>query len=150
MRRTCTIILHFSTSEGENVATIGGKMDSMNRMRMQSSPRPASGRRMVAGKRTRPDETKNCVRKLLKREISRAGNLTFNRTNSQKKFWNFHLQVCMCVFVCCTDPCRQNHLQTVTSRVVLIFTRLSGFRGPTAAKFLRLEPGSRVAPECFD
>ncbi|CAK9265911.1 unnamed protein product [Sphagnum jensenii] len=67
-------------------------MDSMNRMRMQSSPRPASGRRVVAGKRTRPDETKNCVRKLLKREISRAGNLAFNRTNSQEKFWNFHLQ----------------------------------------------------------
>ncbi|CAK9198733.1 unnamed protein product [Sphagnum troendelagicum] len=64
----------------------------MNRMRMQSSPRPASGRRVVAGKRTRPDETKNCVRKLLKREISRAGNLAFNRTNSQEKFRNFHLQ----------------------------------------------------------
>ncbi len=29
-----TVILHFSASEGENVATIGGKMDSMNRMRM--------------------------------------------------------------------------------------------------------------------
>ncbi|CAN5963303.1 unnamed protein product [Sphagnum jensenii] len=100
-------------------------MDSMNRMRMQSSPRPASGRRVVAGKRTRPDETKNCVRKLLKREISRAGNLAFNRTNSQEKFWNFHLQVC----VCCTDPCRRNHLQTVTSRIVLIFTRSSGFHG---------------------
>ncbi|CAK9261755.1 unnamed protein product [Sphagnum jensenii] len=67
-------------------------MDSMNRIRTQSSPRPASGRRVVAGKRTRPDETKNCVRKLLKREISRAGNLAFNRTNSQEKFWNFHLQ----------------------------------------------------------
>jgi hypothetical protein len=102
-------------------------MESMNRMRMQSSPRPASGRRVVAGKRTRPDETKNCVRKLLKREISRAGNLAFNRTNSQEKFRNFHLQVCVCVF--CTDPCRRNHLQTVTSRVVLILTRSSGFRG---------------------
>jgi hypothetical protein len=72
-------------------------MDSMNRMRMQSSPRPASGRRVVAGKRTRPDETKNCVRKLLKREISRAKNLVFNRTNSQEKFRNFHLRVCVCV-----------------------------------------------------
>jgi hypothetical protein len=61
-------------------------------MRMQSSPRPASARRVVAGKRTRPDETKNCVRKLLKREISRAGNLAFTRTNSQEKFRNFHLQ----------------------------------------------------------
>jgi hypothetical protein len=86
-------------SEGENVATIGGKMDSMNRMRMQSSPRPASGRRVVARKQTRPDETKNCVRKLLKREISQAGNLAFNHTNSQEKFWNFHLQLCMCVCV---------------------------------------------------
>ncbi len=86
-------------SEGENVTTIRGKMDSMNRMRMQSSPRPTSGRRVVAGKRTRPDETKNCVRKLLKREISRAGNLAFNCTNSQEKFRNFHLQVCMCVCV---------------------------------------------------
>jgi len=34
VRRMCTVILHFSTSEGENIATIGGKMDSMNRMRM--------------------------------------------------------------------------------------------------------------------
>ncbi len=99
MRCTRTVILHFSVSEGENVATIGGKMDSMNRMKMQSSPRPASGKRMVAGKRTRPDETRNCVRKLLKREISRAGNLAFNCTNSQEKFQNFHLQVCMCVCV---------------------------------------------------
>ncbi len=99
MRRTRTVILHFSTTEGENVAMIGGKMDSMNRMRMQSSPRPASGRRVVAGKRMRPDETKNYVQKLLKREISRAGNLAFNRTNSQEKFRNFHLQVCMCVCV---------------------------------------------------
>jgi hypothetical protein len=54
---------------------------------------------VVAGKRTRPDETKNYVRKLLKKEISRAGNLAFNRTNSQEKFRNFHLQVCMCVCV---------------------------------------------------
>ncbi len=99
MRRTRTVILHFSATKGENVAMIGGKIDSMNRMRMQSSPRPASGRRVVAGKRTRPDETKNCVRKLMKKEISRAGNLAFNRTNSQEKFWNFHLQVCMCVCV---------------------------------------------------
>jgi hypothetical protein len=99
VRRTRIVILHFFASEGENVATIGGKMDSMNRMRMQSSPRLASGRRVVAGKRTRPDETKNCVRKLLKREINRAGNLAFNHTNSQEKFRNFHLQVCMCVCV---------------------------------------------------
>jgi len=119
----------FLRSEGETVATIGGKMDSMNRMRMQSSPRPASGRQVVVGKQTRPDETKNCVRKLMKKEISRAGNLAFNRTNSQEKFRNFHLQVCMCVCVCCIDPCHRNHLQTVTSWVVLIFTRLSGFRG---------------------
>jgi hypothetical protein len=103
----------------------GGKIDSMNMMRMQSSPRPASGRRVVAGKWTRPDETKNCVRKLLKREINQAENLAFNRTNSQEKFRNFHLQVC----VCCTDPCCRNHLQMVTSRIVLIFTRSSGFRG---------------------
>jgi hypothetical protein len=74
-------------------------MDLMNRMRMQSSPRPTSGRQVVAGKWTRPDETKNCVRKLLKKEISRAGNLAFNRTNLQEKFRNFHLQVCMCVCV---------------------------------------------------
>jgi len=100
-------------------------MDSMNMMRMQNSPRSASGRRVVAGKRTRLDDTKNCVRNLLKREISRAGNLAFNRTNSQEKFWNFHLQVC----VCCTDSCRRNHLQMVTSWIVLIFTRSSGFRG---------------------
>ncbi len=97
-------------------------MDSMNRMRMQSSPRPASGRQVVVGKRMRLDETKNCVRKLLKREISQVGNLAFN---SQEKFRNFHLQVC----VCCTDLCRRNHLQAVISRIVLIFTRSSGFRG---------------------
>ena len=65
----------------------------MDKARMQSSPRPTSGRRIVAGKRPRPDDSKNCVRKLLKREISRAGNWAFNRTNSQEKFRNFHLQV---------------------------------------------------------
>lgn len=76
---------------------IGGSrgigMDSMSRARMQSSPRPTCGRRIVAGKRQRPDDSKNCVRKLLKREVSRAGNWEFNRTNSQEKFRNFHLQV---------------------------------------------------------
>ena len=71
-------------------------MDSMNRARMQSSPRPTCGRRIVAGKRPRPDDSKNCVRKLLKREVSRAGNWEFNRTNSQEKFRNFHLQVGAC------------------------------------------------------
>ncbi|KAG0569531.1 hypothetical protein M758_6G094200 [Ceratodon purpureus] len=64
----------------------------MEKARMQSSPRPTCGRRIVAGKRPRPDDSKNCVRKLLKREISRAGNWAFNRTNSQEKFRNFHLQ----------------------------------------------------------
>lgn len=67
-------------------------MESVSKVRMQSSPRPTYGRRIVARKRTRPDDTKNCVRKLLKREISRAGNWAFNRTNSQEKFRNFHLQ----------------------------------------------------------
>lgn len=67
----------------------------MSRARMQSSPRPTCGRRVVAGKRPRPDDFKNCVRKLLKREISRAGNWAFNRTNSQEKFRNFHLQVAL-------------------------------------------------------
>jgi hypothetical protein len=67
----------------------------MSRARMQSSPRPTCGRRVVAGKRPRPDDYKNCVRKLLKREISRAGNWAFNRTNSQEKFRNFHLQVAL-------------------------------------------------------
>ncbi len=65
----------------------------MDKARLQSSPRPTCGRRIVAGKRPRPDDSKNCVRKLLKREISRAGNWSFNRTNSQEKFRNFHLQV---------------------------------------------------------
>jgi hypothetical protein len=100
VRRTRTVILHFSASEGENVAAIGGKMDSMNRMRMLSNPRPASGRRVVAGKRTRPNETKNCVRKLLKREIGRVGNLAFNRTDSQKEVSELPfagVYVCVCV-----------------------------------------------------
>jgi hypothetical protein len=124
-------------------------MESMNRMRMQSSPRPASGRRVVAGKRTRPDETKNCVRKLLKREISRAGNLAFNRTNSQEKFRNFHLQVCVCVRVLH----RSVSLKSLANGDKSLYSlRRLGFLAcfPTAAKFLRLEPGSRVAPECFD
>jgi hypothetical protein len=98
----------------------------MNRMRMQSSPRPASARRVVAGKRTRPDETKNCVRKLLKREISRAGNLAFTRTNSQEKFRNFHLQVCVCV-----DQVSVNFLVQREERgelVSLAPLRISGFR----------------------
>ncbi|KAL2612958.1 hypothetical protein R1flu_024650 [Riccia fluitans] len=60
--------------------------------KIQSSPRPSCGRRILAGKRQRPDESKNCVKKLLRREISRAGNWAFNRSNSQEKFRNFHLQ----------------------------------------------------------
>ncbi|KAJ7256772.1 hypothetical protein O6H91_Y414200 [Diphasiastrum complanatum] len=59
----------------------------MDSKKLQISPRPTSGRRIVAGKRPRPsDESKNCVRKLLKREISRAGNWAFNRSSSQEKF----------------------------------------------------------------
>ncbi len=106
---------------------------------------------MVAGKRTRPDETKNCVWKLLKREISRAGDLAFNRTNSEEKFQNFHLQVCMCVCV----------LHSFVSPKSLANGDKSGrpyihqvvwvsWRFPTTAKFLRLEPGLRVVLECFD
>ncbi|KAJ7300230.1 hypothetical protein O6H91_Y032100 [Diphasiastrum complanatum] len=65
----------------------------MDSKKLQISPRPTSGRRIVAGKRPRPsDESKNCVRKLLKREISRAGNWAFNRSSSQEKFQNFQLQ----------------------------------------------------------
>lgn len=92
----------------------GVEMDSMSRMKMQSSPRPTCGRRVVAGKRPRPDDTKNCVKKLLKREISRAGNWAFNRTNSQEKFRNFHLQVCQY-----HKPTLQHHVAHPTALPIL-------------------------------
>ncbi|GBG80793.1 hypothetical protein CBR_g31349 [Chara braunii] len=60
--------------------------------RPQQGPRPSCGRRVVAGKRQLSDDSKNSVRKLLKREISRSGNWSFNRTSSQEKFRNFRLQ----------------------------------------------------------
>lgn len=76
----------------------------MEGVKIQSSPRPT--RRIVAGKRQRPDDSKNCVKKLLRREISRAGNWAFNRSNSQEKFRNFHLQVsvCLCSMMALAPP----------------------------------------------
>ncbi|XP_024527643.1 uncharacterized protein LOC9662931 isoform X2 [Selaginella moellendorffii] len=65
----------------------------MDSKKLQVSPRPSSGRRIQAGKRPRPDDyCGNSVRKLMRREISRAGNWAFNRTSSQEKFRNFQLQ----------------------------------------------------------
>lgn len=68
-------------------------MESISKVRIESSPRSICGRQIVVGKRPRSEDSTNCLRKLLKREISRAGNFAFNRTNSQEKFRNFHLQV---------------------------------------------------------
>ncbi|GLJ10663.1 hypothetical protein SUGI_0132640 [Cryptomeria japonica] len=53
---------------------------------------PTSSRRVVAGKRKRPYEYSNCVRKLQRREIGSVGNKAFTSTNSQERFRNFQLQ----------------------------------------------------------
>lgn len=65
----------------------------MEGRRVAVSPRPCSGRRVVAAKRQRVDASaNNCVRKLQRREIGTSGNRAFNITNSQEKFRNFQLQ----------------------------------------------------------
>eukprot|EP00245_Coleochaete_scutata_P007175 TRINITY_DN22284_c0_g1_i1.p1 TRINITY_DN22284_c0_g1~~TRINITY_DN22284_c0_g1_i1.p1 ORF type:complete len:473 (-),score=65.66 TRINITY_DN22284_c0_g1_i1:261-1679(-) len=60
--------------------------------RMQQGLRPSSSRRVLPNKRSLPNDCKNSVRKLLKREICRTGNWAFNKGNSQEKFRNFQLQ----------------------------------------------------------
>lgn len=64
----------------------------MDGKKVPASPRPSLSRRILAGKRAGPDDSSNCVKKLLKREISCTGNRAFNCTNSQEKFRNFQLQ----------------------------------------------------------
>eukprot|EP00249_Psilotum_nudum_P019932 c27482_g1_i1 orf=508-1896(-) len=64
----------------------------MEASKSPACPRRSSSRRIVADKRTRPDDGNSCVKKLLRREISGTGNRAFNSTNSQEKFRNFQLQ----------------------------------------------------------
>eukprot|EP00850_Spirogloea_muscicola_P005793 SM000027S09574 [mRNA] locus=s27:100260:103268:+ [translate_table: standard] len=64
----------------------------MDMRRVHSSPRMSGGKRVQAAKRRAPDDSGNAVRKLLRREISRAGNCAFNHSNAQEKFRNAHLQ----------------------------------------------------------
>ena len=62
--------------------------------KIPNSPRPSSSRRITAGKRSCPfDQSSNCAKKLLRREISVHGNRAFNSSIAQEKFRNFQLQV---------------------------------------------------------
>ncbi|KAJ4832512.1 hypothetical protein Tsubulata_000068 [Turnera subulata] len=58
-----------------------------------ANPRPCSGRRIVATKRSRPrhDSILNSVKKLQRREISSKRDRSFNITNAQERFRNMHL-----------------------------------------------------------
>ncbi|KAL2526885.1 Transducin/WD40 repeat-like superfamily protein [Abeliophyllum distichum] len=65
----------------------------MDGRRITASPRPCSGRRVVAKKRRRcSDGLVNCVKKLLRREISSKRNRTFCMSDAQERFRNICLQ----------------------------------------------------------
>eukprot|EP01018_Ginkgo_biloba_P009598 Gb_00240 [translate_table: standard] len=64
----------------------------METKKVQANPRPSCGRRVIAGKRARIDDSRSSVKKLQKREISRAGNLAFRKSSTEEKFRNFKLQ----------------------------------------------------------
>ncbi|XP_020102171.1 uncharacterized protein LOC109719772 isoform X1 [Ananas comosus] len=64
----------------------------MEGRRIPISPRPCSGRRIVARKRPRVDGLVNTVRKLQRREISSARDRAFSTSSAQERFRNFRLQ----------------------------------------------------------
>lgn len=68
----------------------------MEGRRISASPRPCSGRRVVAKKRPRSggvDGFVNSVRKLQRREISSKRDRAFSMSDAQERFRNIRLQV---------------------------------------------------------
>uniref|UniRef100_A0A0D9WHU2 Transducin/WD40 repeat-like superfamily protein n=1 Tax=Leersia perrieri TaxID=77586 RepID=A0A0D9WHU2_9ORYZ len=64
----------------------------MEARRISASPRPCSGRRVVARKRPRHDAVVNSVRKLQRREISSGRDRAFSMSVAQERFRNIQLQ----------------------------------------------------------
>lgn len=68
------------------------KMEGLGR-RISASPRPCSGRRVLAKKRVRSDGFVNSVKKLQRREICSKRDRAFSISNAQERFRNMHLVV---------------------------------------------------------
>ena len=67
----------------------------MEPRRISASPRPCSGRRVVAArKRPRQEAVVSSVRKLQRREISSRRDRSFALSAAQERFRNIQLQVC--------------------------------------------------------
>jgi hypothetical protein len=66
----------------------------MEPRRISASPRPCSGRRVVARKRPRQEAVVSSVRKLQRREISSRRDRAFTMSAAQERFRNIQLQVC--------------------------------------------------------
>ncbi|XP_006654554.3 uncharacterized protein LOC102703307 [Oryza brachyantha] len=64
----------------------------MEARRISASPRPCSGRRVVARKRPRQESAVNSVRKLQRREISSSRDRAFSMSAAQERFRNIQLQ----------------------------------------------------------
>lgn len=65
----------------------------MEGKRISVSPRPGSGRRVVAKKRPRNDGFVNSVKKLQRREICSKRDRSFSMSDAQERFRNIRLQV---------------------------------------------------------
>ncbi|XP_038721101.1 uncharacterized protein LOC120013383 isoform X2 [Tripterygium wilfordii] len=65
----------------------------MEGRRISASPRPCSGRRVVAKKRAQSDVIMNSVKKLQRREISSKIDRAFTVSNAQERFRNMRLTV---------------------------------------------------------
>ncbi|PKI33107.1 hypothetical protein CRG98_046505, partial [Punica granatum] len=63
----------------------------MEGRRIAASPRPCSGRRVVAKKRPRSEGLVNSVRKLQRREICSKRDRAFSLCNAQERFRNMRL-----------------------------------------------------------
>ena len=66
----------------------------MEGRRISASPRPCSGRRILAKKRQRVDGFVNSVKKLQRREICSKRDRAFSMSNAQERFRNMRLMVC--------------------------------------------------------
>jgi len=64
----------------------------MEPRRISASPRPCSGRRVVARKRPRQESVVSSVRKLQRREISSRRDRAFAMSATQERFRNIQLQ----------------------------------------------------------
>ena len=73
----------------------GGGCFEMDGRRITASPRPCSGRRVVAKKRPRGagDGFVNSVKKLQRREICSKRDRAFSMSDAQERFRNIRLQV---------------------------------------------------------